>query len=126
MARSSGAPTSSASSRTTRPSCNHQGRTAEDVADALSREKLVDRQLSGRSLDKYREGKRAGLPTRDAVVVVEDYLRFLERSGAARDAGDYWTRDPSLRRLIEEQDARESARAKEVAARCRASSALTN
>ncbi|WP_223999109.1 hypothetical protein [Aureimonas sp. SA4125] len=95
----------------------HRGKSAEEVADALSSEKLVDRKLSDRTLDDYEVGKRAGLPM--LAEVVEDYLKFLERSGAAHDSCDHWTLDASFHRLLEQQGAREATRASELRARDR-------
>lgn len=95
----------------------YYGRTADDVAELVTRARMVNRKLTGRSLDDHAVAARAGLPTADAVVVIENYLEFIERSGAARSVGGYWRLDLSIRHMLNAQNAREAGREAEIAGR---------
>lgn len=87
---------------------NHQRLSADEITRILSREKVVNHGLHNRSPLEWRAAAiRAGIPTLDAVIVVEDYLAFLKRSGAADDDGGDWRRDPSVHQLILAQEQRE-------------------
>lgn len=93
------------------------GQSSSLMAAALERAGVVNEVVQRHLLMTSVDSALARLPATDTTAVVEDYLRFLERAGAARCVGERWTRSLSLQCRIREQETREAVQKAEAAER---------